>query len=229
KEQFVTWFQNELNSKLEDIIENNAKLFSKEINDKLEVITKDSVNLNINTFNFAASFIGGLSSIATVGAFSIYFSTLGNLGGYIMLSKAVSVLTAAGISLGGTATVASVVATIGGPLTLAIGIAIIVGSVVAKLAGGNWKRTFANQIYKGFNKKYKDKTADNPEYKGLTYKEILAYNINKYWDDTRNAINVEMFNKNLDKREQELKEQAHQNPTELKEILENIQKLKFNI
>src|SRR5699024_9812766 len=75
KEQFVTWFQNELNSKLEDIIENNAKLFSKEINDKLEVITKDSVNLNINTFNFAASFIGGLSSIATVGAFSIYFST----------------------------------------------------------------------------------------------------------------------------------------------------------
>ncbi|SDK01043.1 Helix-turn-helix [Jeotgalicoccus aerolatus] len=227
KEQFVTWFQNELNSKIEDIIENNAKLFSKEINDKLEVIMKESLNLNINTFNFAASFIGGLSSIATVGAFSIYFSTLGNLGGYILLSKVVSVLTAAGISLGGTATVATVISTIGGPMTLAIGIAIIVGSVIAKLAGGNWKRTFAKQIYKGFNKKYKAKSTDDAEYKGLTYKEILAYNIDKYWEDTHDAINIEMFNEKLDKREQELKEQAHQNPEELKGSLESIQKLKF--
>lgn len=227
KEQFTSWLQNDLNSKADDIIRKNAEAYSKDINDKLEEYEKESINLNVDTFNYTASVIGGLSTVATIGAFALYFSTLGNLGGYILLSQVVSLLSSMGISVGGTAAAASFVATIGGPMTLVVGIAIIVGVVVSKLAGGSWQRTLAKQIHKGFHKKYKAKSSDDKEFKGLNYKEILLYNSDKYWQDTHDAVDVDMFNIKLVEQERELAQQAQQDPDELKKSLAGLKTLKF--
>lgn len=228
KEQFVAWLQNNLNSKADEIIKANSERLANAINGQLNEFAKDNIMPDVSRFNYVATFIGGLSSIATVGAFALYFSTLGNLGGYIFLAKVVSVLSSIGISLGGTATVASTIAAIGGPMTLVVAIAVIVGAVIAKLVGGSWQKTFAKQIVKGFEKKYKPKETDDEALNGKTYKEILLYNSDKYWQDTYNAINVEMFNVQLDEEEQRFAEQARQSPDELKKSKAGLETLRFN-
>lgn len=229
REQFVTWFQNDLTSKFEDIQEENSRKFSKDINGKLEEIKKENISMSFTNFDFSAAFLGALSSVATVGAFSFYFSTLGNLGGYILTAKVVSVLAGMGIKLGGTATVITWLSTIGGPMTIVIAIAIVVGAVVAKLAGGSWKRSFAKQIVKQFNKPFKSKLKEEQKLVGKTYQQIVLEDSDNYWKDTITAIDEGMFNKELDKEEQELREQASQDSEELKKSLDSIKMFYFNV
>jgi len=218
KEKFVTWLQNDLNSKVEDIMTKNTNSFNEAINDKLEEYQSEDSEVEINTFNYAASFIGSLSTLATVGAFSVYFASLGNLGGYILVAKALSALSALGISVGGVSTAVTFISTIGGPMTLAIGIAIIVGASMTKLVGGSWQRTLAKQIVKEFNK----------EREGKNYKQNLIEQSDEYWENTHDAITFDLLNKNVVEREKELEQQALQKPEEFIASKEALQTLKFS-
>ena len=76
-------------------------------------------------------------------------------------------------------------------------------------------------------KKYKAKSSDDKEFKGLNYKEILLYNSDKYWQDTHDAVDVDMFNIKLVEQERELAQQAQQDPDELKKSLAGLKTLKF--
>lgn len=227
REQFITWFQNEVAAKSESIIRENSKSYARDINDQLELYEKDSIKLNISSFNYAAKFIGVLSSAATYGAFAVYFSTLGNLGGYIFVTQAVSLLASLGISVGGTSAAVSTVAALGGPMTLVVALAIIVGVTLSKIVGGSWQRTLAKQIVKGFNKPYTPKPTEEQELTGKNYKQILLYSSDKYWQETADAVNLEMFNADIEKQERELKEQASQDPEELKKSLNGIKQFLF--
>ncbi|MDN8760039.1 hypothetical protein Q0M59_16855, partial [Staphylococcus aureus] len=77
QERFVQWFQNEIESQINDVINKHSQTFSEMINKKLNYIAEQELNkVNVGGFNFVANFVGGLSSLATVGAFSVYFSSL---------------------------------------------------------------------------------------------------------------------------------------------------------
>ena len=75
---------------------------------------------------------------------------LGNLGGYVIVAKGVSALSAIGISItGGTAGATALVSALGGPITLALGVAVAVGGFIKMLFGDSWQLRLAKKI-KGF-------------------------------------------------------------------------------
>lgn len=218
--------------KVNKVLEKNAKGFSEKLNIKFKDIeTKelDKDSVKIDGFNFTANFVGGLSSLATVGAFSIYFSTLGNLGGYIFVSQTVSLLSALGISLGGTASVASALSVIGGPMTIVIGLAVLAGLTITSIfRNATWQSDLAKKIIKSFDQKLKPKSNEDQTFKGYTLKEVFLAQANKYWEDTINAVDPKIFDDELEKVEQTLREKVASNE-EQEKIYNELEKLLFEV
>lgn len=105
-------------------------------------------------FDATGVFIGGLAGLGTLGALGAWAATLGNLGGYVIVAKGVSVLSAMGISVaGGTAGAVALVSTLGGPITLALGVAIAVGASFKLLFGDSWQLRLAKKIKGLFDEK----------------------------------------------------------------------------
>ena len=158
--------------KLNNVIDNYLQNFNVQIN-KLESELK-SFNITFDTVKIFAS---GLAGLATFGGLAIWASTLGNLGAYILVAKGVSVLSALGISVaGGTAGAASLVAAIGGPITLGIALAVIVGLSVFAFASGGWQKGIAKKLVK--------------EYSKQNAFGQFATEIEKFWNDTESAFNA---------------------------------------
>lgn len=129
------------------------------------------------TFDAKGAFVGGLASLTTLGALGVWASTLGNLGGYIIVAKGVSALSALGISFGatgGTAGVMALVAPLGGPITLALGVAVAVGALSGWLFGDRWQRRLAKKIKGVFDKE--------------NVLSKIEGTINSFWDDTLKAF-----------------------------------------
>lgn len=121
-------------------------------------------------FDAKGSFIGGLAGLGSIGALSIWVSSLGNLGGYIVVAKAVSVLSALGIATGGTASMIGLVSALGGPITFGIGIGIALFFGLKALFGEDWQTRLARQIVEKFRK-----DGVEAKFKGA---------IGDYWDST---------------------------------------------
>src|SRR5690606_5073965 len=100
-------------------------------------------------FDVRGAFLGGLSSASVLGGLALWAGTMGNLGGYILVAKGVSLLSALGISIsGGTAAAVSAVAALGGPVTLAVGLAVGIGAAVMGIFGERWQIRMARRLYK---------------------------------------------------------------------------------
>ena len=125
-------------------------------------------------FDPKAAFVGGLSGLGTLGALTAWASTLGNLGGYIIVAKGVSFLSALGISTGGVAAATTFVASLGGPITLAIGVAVGVGILLGWLFGDSWQQRLAKKI----------KTL----YEEENVLSHLEDEVQELWQDTLNAF-----------------------------------------
>lgn len=130
----------------------------------------------LTPFNIEGAFIGGMAGLAGVGALAVWAGTLGNLGAYILAAKFTSLLATLGISIsGGTATVVSAMAAVGGPIT--IGIAIVALAAIAGLAlFGSWEGRLTKAIVST-----------------LKRKKIVAQfesQIESYWDDTAAAFDT---------------------------------------
>ncbi len=126
-------------------------------------------------FNAKRAFASGLTGVATLGALAIWASTLGNLGGYILVAKGVSILSALGISIaGGTAAAVSAVAAIGGPIVLGLALAVMAGLGALGLGSIGWKKKVAKEIREAYNK---ENTAGQ-----------LRQAIDTYWCDTESAL-----------------------------------------
>ena len=104
----------------------------------------------VGSFDVKGTFIGALAGLGTLGALSIWASTCGPLGGYILVAQAVGVLSSLGIPMGagGAATIISFVATIGGPIVLGLGLAVIAGLACWKLFGDSWQKSMAKKLAK---------------------------------------------------------------------------------
>ena len=118
-----------VNSLIEDELEDILKSASEDLKDEInKYIDKFRVECDkagmpefwnkLNNFDAKRAFASGLAGVATFGGLAIWASTLGNLGAYILVAKGVSLLSALGISVGGTATAATAVAALGGPVVL---------------------------------------------------------------------------------------------------------------
>ena len=214
-----------ITSEIQDIYRKNLEKTTEKFKDTMDeylVETQKSLELansssgiNIDLdFDFKSAFIGGLAGAATLGGLAFWASTLGNLGAYILVAKGVSVLSALGISIaGGTATATAFVASIGGPITLGIAAALLVGVAIWGLFSDSWKKKIAKKIIEEVKKsvtKYEDA-------------------ITQYWLDTENGFDIakdkmeEEWQKYINNLENEL---YNYDINKLKETLKNAKEVK---
>lgn len=162
KEEDMKQLSAKLSNLLNDSFSGALRKFSKELNDDINKflenfensakITSTKDNIKVSTsFNFKASFVGGLTGLATFGALSIWAASLGNLGRHILVSRGVSLLASVGISVGGTAAANAAIAAIGGPLVLILSLASMLASFVYMIFSGGWKKSIANKIVKKYD------------------------------------------------------------------------------
>ncbi|MEK4885936.1 dynamin family protein [Bacillus sp. FSL W8-0223] len=166
KKQDLKRLSGYISGELESVLENILVKKSEELSDIIETYLKE-INNNINSvskkysgvhlhntlvFDVKNAFASGLVGIATFGGLAIWASTLGNLGGYILVAQSVSLLSSIGISVGGTAAAASAVASIGGPITLGIALAIITTLSTFAITTGTWKKSISKKIIKEYDK-----------------------------------------------------------------------------
>lgn len=198
---------NTLKKKIRDIIDPDTQNLKKDIEAFLESykdtslmkLEDSSTNVNVEIpFDYTGAFIGGMAGLTTIGALAVWASALGNLGGYIIIAQIVSLLSSIGISLGGTAATIAAISSIGGPITLGIGLAIIAVLSFWKLFGESWETRLAKKIVEVF--KEKDVL--------LKYTE----NIKDYWESTKIAFN---------KGAEAVEEKYQQYLNNLKELISN--------
>lgn len=177
-----------INSTLQEGIQDILKSESEKLLVKIDQYVSDfegSIKFDINTdtfpkmkfaFNATRAFASGLAGLATFGGLALWVSTLGNLGAYILIAKGVSLLSAIGISVGGTAATAAAIAAVGGPVVLGIALAVIASISVYALISGKWEKNLAKRIVKAY-----DKNKCLNEFK---------ISIEQFWSDTEVAFNA---------------------------------------
>ena len=214
-----------ISSEIQDIYRKNLEKTTEKFKDTMDEylvetqksleLANNSNNMNINLdFDFKSAFIGGLAGAATLGGLAFWASTLGNLGAYILVAKGVSVLSALGISIaGGTATATAFVASIGGPITLGIAAALLVGVAIWGFFSDSWKKKIAKKIIEEIKKSV-------PKYEDA---------ITQYWLDTENGFDIaknkmeEEWEKYINNLENEL---YNYDINKLKENLRNAKEVK---
>ena len=203
---FSSYVSGLLQDEMNAILKAKSKDLSADIGDFLKDF-ESSTNLSFNSnasFKFAPfrteqAFAAGLSGLATYGALSVWAASCGNLGGYILVAKGVSLLSSLGISVGGTAAAISAISAIGGPIVLGIGIALGAAALAFGLLSGGWKKSAA----KKFVAAYRDE--------GCLDK--LQSSISTFWVDTQKAFNASADNLDKEWRNkiEELRNQLYQN------------------
>ena len=128
-------------------------------------------------FNAQGVFLGALAAAGTAGALATWaaVATAGsNLGAYLLIPSVVSFLSGLGISVGGTASAISLVAALGGPVTIMIGLAALAALAAYALFGSSWQSRLAKKICEAL--------------KEQRFLETLTEHSEKYWDDTRHGF-----------------------------------------
>jgi hypothetical protein len=212
-----------LQSHLESRISVNSEKLKAEIDAFLEkypvpkLPNKDGIVVSI-PFDTKGAFLGGIAGLGTYGALAAWAAGLGNLGSYILVAKLVSLLSALGISIGGgTATVISFVAAIGGPIVLGIGLAAGLASLVWNLFGEAWQKRLAKEIHQQFKKQ------------GIVNKFLAG--IDQYWQETATAFDkgadaVEAKCKQYLKHLHEITSTDTESKERIEEIIINLEKLR---
>jgi transcriptional regulator with XRE-family HTH domain len=183
KECLTGYLVEKLQNQTEQLIKVNSENLKPYIEDFLGSYTEAILKLpNLNIcidipFDVQGSFLGGLAGLGSIGALSAWAAALGNLGGYILVAKLVSLLSALGIGFGftgGTAGVIAFVAAIGGPIVLGIGLAAALAFGVLSFFGESWQKRLAKQTVKYFEEQ-------------LVCEKFLE-GIDQYWQDTTNSF-----------------------------------------
>ncbi len=184
-EDLSNYLSGELNDRLQRILSTRSKDFANELEKELNEyqhniesnIKKMKLNADFSGFDFTRAFAAGLTGLSTYGALAVWASIVAggsNLGAYILVAKVVSVLSALGISVGGTAAAVSFVSAIGGPVTIGITLAIIAAIAAFGIFTGTWKNRVASKMVKTYREnRVLDKCCNT---------------IKTYWRDTENAL-----------------------------------------
>lgn len=175
-----------LTDKVQREINANVSIFSEELNAEISA-TLRSIDKSINPlgigapFDVQSAFLSALTGVGAAGALAGWAAVVAggsNLGGYILAAKVVGWLSAMGISVGGSATVMSTIAALGGPVTIAIGIGVLIAAGLYGLFGSSWQTRMAKRTVEQLSKQ--------------EVKKQLLKNFKKYWQDTELALNHSM-------------------------------------
>lgn len=173
----------QIESEIEPIIQKHTNRFVERVEEYLERfetlahVGSSGKNQGVNIpFDAQGAFAGGLAGSTVLGGLALWASQLGPLGGYILVAKGVSALSALGFSIGGTAAATAATSAIGGPITLAIGLGTVAALGTWRLLSSSWEERLARKIVSHF------------EDEGV--KEQFLSEINTYWDDTQKAFEV---------------------------------------
>ena len=128
-------------------------------------------------FDAQGAFAGGLAAAGTLGALACGLRQW-EFGGYILVAKFASVLSIAGLGIGSSGLV-SLVAAIGGPVTIAVGLAAVLAVGIWKWFGEDWQKRLAKQIAKKLQQE-----------KLLEKIEIKA---NAFWDSSWGGIRARCY------------------------------------
>ena len=137
-----------------------------------------------------------------------------------MVAKGVSVLSALGISIaGGTATATAFVASIGGPITLGIAAALLVGVAIWGFFSDSWKKKIAKKIIEEIKKsvaKYEDAITQYwlDTENGF---DIAKNKMEEEWEKYINNLENELYNYDINKLKENLR-----NAKEVKDFFTNI-------
>ena len=171
-----------LQASVNTFVKKASSEFGKEVDtflDDFDLKARANVESSDWTFDAKAAFMGGLAGAGTVGALATWASIAAagsNLGGYILIAQIVGWLSSIGISLGGTGTVISAVAAIGGPVTLAITAGILVFLFGINIFGESWQRKLAKKLHDAFEKE--------------NVMQNFKDGITRYWEQTSSAFDV---------------------------------------
>lgn len=195
KEALSNLISNIIGDKINSITEKYAGEFT-------ELLKKDidSFAINVKFYNFKRSLLSLLSGGLAGGALYYYMGTLGNLGGYILVTQTVGLLSSLGISVGGGAVATSAIAAVGGPVTIAIAASALLTISLFTVTGIGWKKSLAKKIISTF---------ENEDALNLYLESIRTY-----WEDTKNSLiqNKAALKKQYDLELQHLENEASQNP-----------------
>lgn len=169
-------------AKMQELLKDSAQEFNQmltqffdTVHRTAEEVSKVSVgNVDI-PFDFKGALAGGIAGASVLGGLGLWAATVGNLGGYILVAKGVSLLSAIGISVGGTAAAASFVALIGGPITIGLALALGIFTAVKFIFGDGWKKSLAKNVAKSMDKE-----------------QVLGQYeqaVNRFWNESRTALN----------------------------------------
>ena len=125
-------------------------------------------------FDSKGAFAAGLGGGATFGLLALWASTAGNLGGYILIANLVGILSGLGIATGSSATIMAGVAALGGPITIAIAMAVAIGAIAYMLFGHSWEHRLAKKVVKAFREQH-------------AHLSLQAW-VQSVWDDTRKGF-----------------------------------------
>jgi hypothetical protein len=135
----------------------------------------EGLNAVSGGFDARATMLAGIAGLGSYGAMAAYVASLGNLGGYIIGAKLAGLLVSAGLITNVTA-VTSAIAVIGGPVTIILGLALLVAGTLYKLFGDRWQRSLAKGI------------SDEMEKQDVL--DQLLNSISEYWSDTSKAFKI---------------------------------------
>ncbi|MFT8425268.1 MAG: dynamin family protein [Liquorilactobacillus sp.] len=171
KKQLVVLLQNMVDEKLQAILRENSSDFSSKMDGSIKKFNDFFYSENFDFTNlFIKSSTGVAASLGVYGAFSVLFGSLGNLGGYILVTQIASLLSSVGLYGGTVSGAATAISAIGGPLTLALAVLVFSGLVAFNIFGDGWMRKYAKQLIKQFER--------------LSVEQKYSLEIAKYWDDT---------------------------------------------
>ena len=120
-------------------------------------------------FNAQGVFLGALAAAGTFGALAAWAAATASSG--VLLPGTIGTLSAAGIAAGGAATGTSLVAALGGPIGVMIGMAAMAVFAIYALATSSWETRLSKKICETL----KDKKL----------LEVLTEHALKYWDDAQ--------------------------------------------
>lgn len=138
-----------------------------------EKIDIDGSITSIGGFDARSSMLAGIVGLGSYGAMAAYVATLGNLGGYIIGAKLAGLLVSAGLITDVTV-VSSAIAFLGGPVTIMLGLSLLIAGIAYKIFGDRWQKILAKDL--------KDKLEDEDIVAQITE------NISAYWHDTEKAF-----------------------------------------
>lgn len=128
-------------------------------------------------FNVKGVFLGALAVTGAAGAMAAWAAATAasaEIGSAMLLPGVASYLAGIGAISGGVVSTSSLLAALGGPITIAIGLAVLVGMSAYALFGSSWQSRLAKRLCESLKEHY--------------FLDTLTKHSEKYWDDTRHGF-----------------------------------------